>query len=337
FASVCPPLWPWLFPASCLLGLPRRLVSRPSQVVLVCAQCRLLDRLGVIEIPRALAQQEQVLVALRAAISHTLWHGVTFCIDNILSQKPPVGAQRKGHHPRNAAQVFGLQAVYGAARRSLRPMVCLLFWSRRIRGFPLARLRAIRVTEIYPAGSILAQHPPYLAKHRHHVLHKLFRRRLHPQAPPPRRAPLAEANLLLRSHRLPLGLHAARLRLAAPVGSLRPVAFANLGGPFLRDPLVCAFRLAVPDRWRYFVVTESPIRRRRNHALHALIRQCGQHLQHVALQKLVQASRPFCLYLLPRHAAPRPGSPGHALTSHGLSLRRCLLILLGVTDDHLYD
>src|SRR5690606_25856633 len=54
------------------------------------------DRLGVVEVPLALGEQEQVLVRLRGAVPHALGHRVGLVPDDVRAEVPAVGLQREG-------------------------------------------------------------------------------------------------------------------------------------------------------------------------------------------------------------------------------------------------
>jgi hypothetical protein len=80
---------------------------------------RLGNRLSVEIVALALRQQEDVFMRLRAAVAHALGHRVWLVPDDVLPQTPAISLKRQSDAPRNADQVFRLEACAG--RDGTRP------------------------------------------------------------------------------------------------------------------------------------------------------------------------------------------------------------------------
>ena len=87
------------------------------------------------------AEEEDGLMGLGAAVGDGFGHGIGFMPDDLLPEIPAVGAEGEGDHPRDAAEVFGLEA-------GTLPTVGLL----RIEGCTRAFLQSIFV----PGAALLS-------------------------------------------------------------------------------------------------------------------------------------------------------------------------------------
>src|SRR5574337_1591 len=141
-------------------------VGLPRGIVMVRCYRGLLHCLGVPVVPRALAQEKEVLMRLRAAIAYRLGHRVWLVPNDVLAQIPTVGLQRERDAPRDADQFLGLDP------RKNSP--------RGVAAFPAPR---IAISEVEPQHAVIAQHPSHLAKHGDHLRHEVIGRRLKPDLP----------------------------------------------------------------------------------------------------------------------------------------------------------
>src|SRR3990167_3510465 len=144
---------------------------------------RFLDRGGIVKVPLAPGQKENMFVGARRPIRDAFWHRIEFVPDNVRAEPPAIRLQGEGDAPRDAHQLLGCISKLSrepsrdvrncrlprglanlAVERadSLRPLIRRLLTSLRVSALPAA---AVTVAQIEPSGSIGAQDAPQLAKH----------------------------------------------------------------------------------------------------------------------------------------------------------------------------
>ena len=133
-------------------------------------------RARIVEVPRRLAQQEQLFVRRRGPVGARFRHRVGLVPHDLAAQPPAVGLERHRHAGGHEHEIFRLES-----RRM----------ERRLRfGAPVGRLLAtaaaaaaaacIRIAVVQPQRAVLAQDPPHLAEHAHQVRKVRVERRLEP-------------------------------------------------------------------------------------------------------------------------------------------------------------
>ena len=158
-----------------LIDILRLRLSRHGSGILAHAAPRLFAQGGrvgngfgngkpVIEIAPALGEHENMLMAAGAAVFGTLRHGISLCPNHVITQIPAIGAERKDQHPRNPDHVLLLAAPYRLAEGNILPVAPLRIFG--VAGIALAACAAIAVRDIYPQGSVRAQHPAHLTEYR---------------------------------------------------------------------------------------------------------------------------------------------------------------------------
>ena len=108
---------------------------------------------------------------LRATVCHALRHRIGFVPNYVLTQIPPVRLQGEGHAPRDANQVFGLEAVVNARRPAFVSILAPIIVTVRS-----SIMCSVAIPQVQPNCTILPEHPSHLAEHIHHFCHVFLRR-----------------------------------------------------------------------------------------------------------------------------------------------------------------
>ena len=122
---------------------------------------------GVVEIPRRLLQQEQVLVSLRRPVRHRLRHRVRLRPDDVRAEIPAVGTEGERHQPRDAERSFDL-----APRARTGPLAMVECWSpdsclETAPNVIVRCLSGVAVPQVQPQRPVIPKHPAHLAEHLH--------------------------------------------------------------------------------------------------------------------------------------------------------------------------